>query len=512
MSTFSERTQEWSRHNLLSIVSYIYGIQFAFLMNLYGRRFLANKITNGFVSNTQYSYPSLTRSYEITPPLPPLNTTYYRNSDDFGFALGVGIFLGVSTFVVFSVQVVFFRCWRFRTFLRKKPTRQEMSIAWWELVHRIADLFYNSFFYMLCFSWGFFLYQSCVQNLAKAMFYPNETEVPQWQVKFNVDYVGWHFLSQFIISAISFTILTIMYAMLHTVSDASSTRTERAGRPLCSRYRDHMIASMQRFLEYIVGIVTGMWIAFSFIPLFADGMFGYVYQYSDYQPRLRFQQQVAYEMTSAFVLVSMVSVVYFMLVNVNTVCAWLCSCKTYEHLKQDEDDLVHQLYERGFVAPFISLFKMTFPLVQALMWGILFCYGFLLYWSDATTTSYYPSIYVGPLFLATLMTSLFLYALEFFLYDGETSNMSREYCIQQSTILPLVFIIAYPVAYANSEDFTLYTGKYLFGGFSDYPTAANLYSSGWWQMLLLFASGVVSFVLFPLVTYRIDTYLKRYKA
>lgn len=507
MTTFYARSLEWSRHNALSTVSYIYGIQFAFLMNLFGRRFLANKITNGSVANTQFSYPALTRTYEITPPLPPLNTTYYRNSDDFGFALGVGIFLGVSTFVVFSASIMLLRCQRFRTFLRKKPTRQEMSIAWWELVHRIADLFYNSFFYMLCFSWGFFLYQSCVRNLAKAMFYSEEVEVAQWQVKFNVDYVGWHFLSQFIISAISFTILTILYSMLHSISDVVSTSHTRS---LLSRYMDHVIAAIQRFLEYIVGIITGLWIAFSFIPLFADGMFGYVYAYSDYQPRVRFQQQVAYEMTSAFILVCMVGVVYFVVDSLKTVCGWLCSCKTYDHLKQDDEDLMHGLYERGCVGPLISLFKMTFPLVQALMWGVLFCYGFLLYWSDATTTSMYPSMYVGPLFLATLMTSLVLYGLEFFLYDGETSNMCKEYWIQQSTILPLVFIIAYPVAYANSEDFTLYTGKILFGGFSDYPTPANLYASGWWQMFLLFASGALSFVLFPLVTYRIDTYLKRY--
>ena len=512
MLVFTERNLLWSKETAMTTVAYLYGLQYAFLLNGYGRRFLANKISGGAVPNQQYSYPNLTRSFQLPPPIPLSNLTYYRNSDDFGFSLGVSIFLGVTTFALFIISVMFLKCCAIK---EPSPKTNGLGVL---VLEKINQLFCFSFFYTTCFSIGFWLAQSGIKNLAKAMFYSNETEVEQWQVKFNVDHPGWQLLSTFLILVISIAGMCLLfctkYAVLETIDPNTINNPDVVITKLMNNMFSILFQKTEDFLGYQMAVVIGYWLSISFIPFLADAMFAHVHTYSDYTPRSRFQAQVAYELVAMIIIAACI------------LTAWICLqlvsnnfLSIVNYIVGDDPRQRRQRKSRelNMDMRFNDFLRFFFPVVHALTWGVLFAYTFLVSGSGAPSSSLYPSSYPGELLLATVIVTAILLIVEVTTYDQRplrpkykrVGEEDQDEDVHRSVLLPLLFIIAYPAAYSNSDVFLLWVGQG-FGGYVGYPRPSNLDAIGWAQMGLLLAFGAVSLVLFTIVTVTIDCYNNKY--
>lgn len=472
LPSFVRSNIEWSKRSATYTIAYIYALQYANLMNMYGRRLLAHWMSGGVVLAQQFLHPNLTRTNDVNGSVPLSEMIYYRTAFDFPLALGIAALLGVTTFVVFLFTRLVIHVTQ-RPGSSWNPLRMKGMYF-----HILRDLFSNTILLTMSFSFAFWLSISGVKNLAKAIFYPDQYEALQWQTNYNIDYPGWNLLAAFVIFCIAFVLYTAAYFVVNTLVTPCFDKKHENAHSMKTITAAWMKVFRERFLRFLYtqcAFVCGSWLSFSFMPMLADGMFPYVHQYSDYQPRSRFQSQVLYEFVAVILVVMCILTVW-------TIAHF---CLGF----QDENvDTGTRNEPRKNIIPFVIGF----------IWAIVITFGLLITGSSTIATSFYPSNFPGELVLATCIVTLFLLIVQKLAIG---SIIGKQYDIYQTLAFPLIFATAFPIAFALSNDFALSTARWWFNQWLDYPVPDNFDMIFWIQQGILIAVAIVLSFLFTTFTY-----------
>ncbi len=444
----------WSKKNAIVTVTYVLALQYSFLLVNYGIRFMAHVI-DGSVCTRQI-YPYFPNQIDDTA-----NMTRFRNSNDFGMALGLSLFLSLSTiaFFIVSICLLFFFKYRvlFFTHARVKENRTTMLHA---VLNASDVLFFGAFTKCLGFTNGFFVAQSVVHQLAKLLFYTREFESKPWLCSKNIDSPTQQFLSLLIINIIAFAAIMLAFSVKMLFKPTS--------KPLQSvaRFARQYVSEILQIVFYVV---IARWFATAFVPLLADAMFPNmnIHLAVTNAGRNRFQLQCLYEFVAS-ILVACASIGLFNM-----------SLDTSTHL-----DIAWTLRE-------------AFVFSQAVIWGSVLGLSLIPAGAGMAQTPFYPTNYPGELLASTVVVSAILAISELVLFR-RYGYSSRDYDLYRTVLFTLVFGTALPIAYALSNDILNYTAQ-SFGHFGTYPVPENFSTRIWVYQGLLVANSVSLSILFGMV-------------
>lgn len=449
---------EWSKRNSTLTVTYIIALQFAMLLDNYGRRFLAHALDDS-ICDTQ-SYPYYMNPLEEVY----LNATTYRASQDFGLMLGLSIFLTITTIAIFIGTMAVCVCIKHKN--RVEAINAAIKVKenrygiFWSVLKECEHLFFNCFIKCMSLANGWFVSQVVVGFLAKTVFYNREKQTRQWQCNKSVDAPTQQLLSMIIINVIAFNILMLMYMARCVIKRVSNPV------PYLTYWLHHYGLEILRTIVYVV---VARWFAFAFVPLMADVMFAdkNIYLSMGGYSRDRFHLQVAYELFASFA----VAVAVLGLYNIS-------------------------VGPRGSV-DMQEILQEGITFVIALLWGAAIGLSLVLAGAGSSQSMFYPTFYPGELIAATIVVTAFLLLVEAFFFSRKI-RVYLESDMYQSTIFPLIIATAYPIAYVLSNDLLVFTGR-TFNTLQNYPDMPNFAIVVWAEQGILVANTVIMSMMFGLV-------------